>query len=170
MGYDDGATTAKASAKSVGSTAVTKLVRWKDQDVADFSYGLPQLVCSLATEKRLAPHRAAALLTICKDHGWYDWRLGDGLADLLALATNVDEQRSIFSVVFRKLKVEHSSGGWPSVWESLLALSEKFPGVVSEVDVASLRRLWADAEKKRNDFNARSSSGGPTASIYVACP
>jgi hypothetical protein len=156
---------AKASAKSVGSTAVTKLVRWEDQDVADFSYGLPQLVCSLATEKRLAPQRAAAMLTICKDHGWYDWRLGDGLAELLALATNADEQRNIFSVVFRKLKVEYSSGGWPSVWESLLALSEKFPGVVSEVDVATLRRLWADAEKKRNDFNARSSSGGPAASI-----
>ena len=100
-------------------------------------------------------------------HGacWHDWRLGDGLADLLTLATNVDEQKSIFATVFRKLKIEHSNGGWPSLWESLLALSEKFPGVVSEVDVTALRRLLADAEKKRDDFNAHSSSVSPTARI-----
>jgi hypothetical protein len=156
---------ARASAKSVGTTAATKFVRWDDQDVADFSYGLPQLACFLATEKRLSPRRATALLTICEDHGWHEWRLGDGVADLLAIATDVDEQRSIFAAVFRKLKVEHSNGGWFSVWESLLALAEKFPGVVSEADVAALRRLLAEAEKKRDDFNARSSSGSPTASI-----
>jgi hypothetical protein len=149
----------------VGTTAATKLVRWGDQEVANFSYGLPQLACFLATEKRLSPQRATALLTICEDHGWYEWRLGDGVADLLAIATNVDKQRSIFAAVFRKLKVEHSSGGWSSVWESLLALGERFPGVVSEADVAALSRLLADAEKKRDDFNARSSSGGPIASI-----
>ena len=151
---------ARASAKSVGTTAATKLVRWGDQEVANFSYGLPQLACFLATEKRLSPQRAAALLTICEDHGWYEWRLGDGVADLLAIATDVDKQRSIFAVVFRKLKVEHSSGGWSSVWESLLVLAEKFPGVVSEADVDLLGRLLAESEKKRDDFNARSSSGG----------
>jgi hypothetical protein len=156
---------ARASARSVGTTAVTKLVRWGDQEVANFSYGLPQLACFLAAEKRLSPQRATALLTICKDQGWYEWRLGDGVADLLAIATNVDEQRSIFVAVFRKLKVEHSSGGWSSVWDSLLALAEKFPGVVSEADDAVLRRLLAESEKKREDFNARSPAGGPTASI-----
>jgi hypothetical protein len=156
---------ARASAKSVGTTAATKLVRWGDQEVANFSYGLPQLACFLATEKRLSPQRAAALLTICEDHGWYEWRLGDGVVDLLAIATDADEQRSIFAVAFRKLKVEHSSGGWSSVWESLLALAERFPGAVSETDVAVLRRLLAESEKKRDDFNARSSSAGPTASI-----
>jgi hypothetical protein len=156
---------ARACAKSVGNTAATKLVRWDHQEVANFSYGLPQLACFLATEKRLSPQRATALLTICEDHGWYEWRLGDGVADLLTIATNVDDQRNIFAVIFCKLKVEHSSGGWSSVWESLLGLAGKFPGVVSEAEVASLRRLLADAEKKRDDFNARSSSGCPTASI-----
>ena len=156
---------ARAGAKSVGITAATKLVRWDDQDVADFSYGLPQLACFLATEKRLSPQRAAALLTICEEYGWYEWRLGDGLADLLAIATNVDQQRNIFAAVFRKLKVEHATGGWPSLWESFLALVEKFPEVLSEGDVAALRKLLADAERKRDDFNSRSSSGEPTASI-----
>lgn len=156
---------ARASAKSVGTTAATKLIRWSDQEVADFSYGLPQLACFLAIEKRLSPQRATALLTICKDHGWYEWRLGDGVADLLAIAPNIREQRSIFAAVFSKLKIEHSSGGWSSVWESLLAIAEKFPGVVSEADEAILRGLLAESERKREEFNARSSSGGPTASI-----
>jgi hypothetical protein len=156
---------AKACAKSVGSTALTKLIRWENQDVADFSYGLPQLLCSLAIEKRLSPLRAAVLLTICKDHGWHEWSLGKGLAELLALTANVDEQKSIFAAVFCKLKIEHSNGGWPSVWESLLALSEKFPGVVGDIDIAELRKLLADAEKKRDDYNARSSSGMSSASI-----
>lgn len=156
---------ARAGAKSVGTTAATKLVRWGDQEVADFSYGLPQLACFLATEKRLSPQRAAALLTICEDHGWHEWRLGDGVADLLSIVTDAGQRRSIFGAVFGKLKLEHSSGGWSSVWESLLALAEKFPGVASEADVAVLRRLLSEAEEKRNEFNARSSSAGPAASI-----
>lgn len=156
---------ARASAKSVGTTAATKLVRWGDQEVADFSYGLPQLACFLATERHLSPRRAAALLTICRDHGWYEWRLGDGVADLFAIVADADERRKIFAVVFGKLKLEHSSGGWSSVWEGLLALAEKFPGAASEADVGALRRLLTEAERKRDEFNARSSSAGPTVGI-----
>jgi hypothetical protein len=148
---------AKASSKSVGLTAATKLVRWDDQDVADFSYGLPQLACFLAKENLLTPQRAAGLLTICEEHGWYDWRLGDGLADLLAIVADIEERRSIFRAVYLKLLVEHTDGAWPSVWESLLTLVDKFPGVVGEADVATLRALYTSAKKKTDDFNARSS-------------
>ncbi len=156
---------ARASSKSVGTTAATKIVRWSDQDVAEFSYGLPQLVCSLAAEKHLSPRRAAAVLILCKDHGWHEWRIGDGLADLLAVATGIDEQQSIFTTVFNKIKSEHSNGGWPSVWESLLALAEKFKGVASDSDIAALRALLAAAEEEREASNARSLSTDHSISV-----
>lgn len=155
---------AKASAKSIGTTAATKIMRWDDQDVAEFSYGLPQLACFLATEKQFTPRRAAALLTICEDHGWHEWSIGDGLNDLMALTNSTEEQRIIFSTVFCKLKLEHSNGGWPSVWKSLLHIADKISGVASQPDVAELRKLQANAERKRDDLNACSVSQEQTVS------
>lgn len=156
---------ARASARSIGSAAATKILRWDDQDVADFSYGLPQLACFLAKEGRLSSRRAAVLLTICEDHGWHEWNVGDGLADLLSVTADKSERQSIFSTVFRKLRAEHSSGGWPSLWKGLLVLADQFPGVVSKADAGSFRKLLSEAEKKRDEFNARSSSGESIESI-----
>ena len=50
---------ARASASSIGLPAIYKLIRWADQDVAEFSYGLPQLVCFLAKSGHLDARRAA---------------------------------------------------------------------------------------------------------------
>lgn len=65
---------ARAMASSVGWSAAFKLLRWDDQDVAEFSYGLPQLACFLAMADRFDPRRAAVLLAICEDHGWPNGR------------------------------------------------------------------------------------------------
>lgn len=147
----------RAGARSVGNAALTKLIRWDNQDVADFSYGLPQLACFLATMGLLDPRRAAAILLFSKDHGWYEWRVGDGLADLLRVTPDCEMQRNIFLAVSRKLKAEHSGGGWPSVWESLLAVANIYPELISDNDVAELRGLLVETERKRDEYNARSS-------------
>ena len=102
-----------------------KLIRWFDQDVVDYSYGLPQLTCYLAKGGRLDPRRAAVLLTVCEDHGWHEWQAGNGLADLLSVAKPEDRE-AIFSLVAEKLDSEHSFGGWPTLWESLLDCVDAF--------------------------------------------
>lgn len=149
----------RAAANSIGLTALNKLIRWDDQDIANFSYGVPQLACYLAKNGTLDPRRAAFLLTICEDHGWHDWRVGDGLADLLELAEPAD-QRAIFTTVFEKLKVEHAEGGWPSVWESLLKVGDKFPGLLTDEEQQKLADLNAESVRKRDEYNSRSISGG----------
>ena len=115
----------RAAASSVGLPAVYKLIRWYDQDVVDYSSGLPQLVCYLARAGGLDPRRAAVLLTICEDYGWHDWGGSDGLRDVLASARPVDRQ-AIFSLVAENLDSKHSFGGSETVWNDLLAAMDAF--------------------------------------------
>jgi hypothetical protein len=118
----------RAASSSIGLSAIYKLIRWNDQDVVDYSYGLPQLACYLAKEGRLDARRAAVLLTLSKDHGWHEWQVGKGLHDLL-LVTKPEYRKPIFSLVSGKLDNEHNFGGWEGLWESQLDCVEAFDEV-----------------------------------------
>lgn len=149
----------RAAANSIGLSAVHKLLRWDDQDVADFSYGLPQLVCSLAKKGTLDARRAVFLLSICEDHGWHDWRVGDGLKDLLEAAEPA-HRRPIFLTVLNKLKNDHPFGAWPSLWESLLEVTNTFAEVSTEEDRQALSLLIAEAKRERDEYNNRNKFHG----------
>lgn len=148
---------ARAAAKSIGIPAIAKLVRWHDQDVADLSYGLPQVACFLAKNGDLDPRRAALILTICEDHGWWDWRSGDGVADLLKLSEHSD-QRRIFLAIVAKLRAEHPFGGWPSLWESFLKTGDQYPNVITTEERKEIEQLWAEAKRKQDELNSRNNS------------
>lgn len=147
----------RAAAKSIGFPAIAKLVRWHDQDVADLSYGLPQLACFLAQNGNLDPRRAAFILTICKDHGWWDWRSGDGVADLLKLSEPAD-QRQIFLAIVAKLRAENPFGAWPSLWESFLETGNQYPNAITIEERKAIERLRAEANRDQNEFNSRNNS------------
>ncbi|MFK0376972.1 NACHT domain-containing protein [Pandoraea sp. NPDC090278] len=148
---------ARAAATSIGLPAIAKLVRWHDQDVADLSYGLPQLVCFLAKNGKLDPRRAAFVLTICEEHGWWDWRTADGVADLLGL-TDAGNQRRIFLAIFEKWRGEYPSGGWPALWEGLLEASNKYPSVTTTEVREEIERLCAVARRNQEESRSRSNS------------
>ncbi|WP_245424366.1 NACHT domain-containing protein [Sinorhizobium sp. BJ1] len=148
---------ARAAAKSIGFPAVMKLVRWHDQDVAQLSYGLPQLACFLAENRHLDPRRAAFILTICEDHGWWDWRSGEAVSQLLQMSTAADQER-IFSTILEKLKIEHPFGGWPRLWEGYLATASKFPNLITLGEKAELEELRAESQRKQDEFNDRNNS------------
>ena len=151
----------RAAATSMGYPAIYKLVRWDDQDVADYSYGLPQLACYLAKAERLDPRRAAILLTICEDHGWYEWQVGEGLSDMLSVA-KPDNRQAIFSLVAEKLDLEHTFGAWETLWESLLNCVKTF----EEIDRTGVRGRLEDlcntARRKRDLDNAKRNYEGST--------
>ncbi|WP_421789242.1 dsDNA nuclease domain-containing protein [Hyphobacterium sp.] len=147
----------RAAANSIGLSAVYKLLRWDDQDVADFSYGLPQLVCFLAKGGQLDPRRAAVILTICEDHGLHDWRVGRGVRDLLSVA-RPEDRPGIFAVIYRKLRNEHSRGGWDSVWEGLSECLDEFPEAGSTALRDQLRALFERGKEMRERANRRNNS------------
>ncbi|MCB1782628.1 MAG: NACHT domain-containing protein [Alphaproteobacteria bacterium] len=151
----------QAAASSIGYPAVYKLVRWDDQDVADFSYGLPQLACYLAKAERLNPRRAAVLLTICEDHGWHEWQVGKGLVDLLSVA-KPDSRQAIFSLVVEKLNSEHTFGAWETLWESLLDCVKTFEEINDTGLRERLEGLRDTARRKRDLDNARLNYEGNT--------
>ncbi|SEA82461.1 hypothetical protein SAMN05660420_03311 [Desulfuromusa kysingii] len=148
-----------AAASSIGFPAIYKLIRWYNQDVVDFSYGLPQLACYLAKGGHLDARRAAVLLTICEDHGWHDWQVGNGMYDLLSTADPKD-RAAIFSFVIEKLDQEHGFGGWEGLWESLLNCMDTF----EEVNIEGLREHLQgqrEAARRRRDIeNAKYNHGG----------
>lgn len=148
---------ARAAAKSIGFPAIAKLVRWHDQDVADLSYGLPQLACFLAKNGNLDPRRAAFVLTICEDHGWWGWCSGDGVADLLRLSGSAD-QRRIFLTIVENLRAEHPFGAWPSLWEGFLEAGNQYPNVVTTEEREAIERLSAEAKRKQDESNSRNNS------------
>lgn len=160
---------ARAAAKSIGFPAIAKLVRWHDQDVADLSYGLPQVVCFLAKNGDLDPRRAAFFLTILEDHGWWDWRFGDGVSDLLKQARSTD-QRPIFLSIFAKLRAEFPFGGWPSLWESLLEMGDQYPNVITIEEQKEIERLRAEAKRKQDEFNSRNNSSPKLQTIETPNP
>ncbi|MCO4887918.1 NACHT domain-containing protein [Cupriavidus sp. WGtm5] len=147
----------RAAAKSIGLPAIAKLVRWHDQDVADLSYGLPQLACFLAKNGNLNPRRAAFVLTICEEHGWWDWCSGDGVADLLRMSGPAD-QRRIFLAVVAKLRAEHPFGAWPSLWESFLETGNQYPNAITIDEREAIERLKVEAERKRDESNSYNNS------------
>ncbi|SOE97684.1 hypothetical protein SAMN05414139_10834 [Burkholderia sp. D7] len=148
---------ARAAARSIGFPAMAKLVRWHDQDVAELSYGLPQLACFLAGKGYLDPRRAAFLLTICKDHGWWDWRSGDGVSDLLQLSGPADQMR-IFRAIVGKLREEHPFGGWPSLWESYLRTGDQYPNAITVEERNEIEWLRAEASRRQDESNGRNNS------------
>lgn len=148
---------ARAAAQSIGFPAIAKLLRWHDQDVADLSYGLPQVACFLAKSGYLDPRRAAFFLTISEDHGWWDWRSGDGVADLLQLSEHTD-QRRIFLAIVEKLRADYPFGGWPSLWESFLETGKQYPNVITPEEREEIERLRAEAKRKQDGQNSRNNS------------
>lgn len=148
---------ARAAAKSIGFPAIAKLVRWHDQDVADLSYGLPQLACFLAKNGNLDSRRAALFLTICEDHGWWDWRSGDGVADLLKLSAPAD-QRRIFLAILSKLRAEYPFGAWPSLWDGFLEASNQYPNAITTEEREEIQRLRAEAKREQDELNSRNNS------------
>ncbi len=148
---------ARAAANSIGFQAIAKIVRWHDQDVADLSYGLPQLACYLAKSGKLDPRRAAFVLTICEDHGWWDWRSGDGVADLLRLSDPV-YQRRIFLAVIEKLRARYPFGGWTSLWEGFLETGNQFPNALTSEEREAIEQLKVEAQRERDEFNSRDRS------------
>lgn len=146
----------RATANSVGFPALAKIIRWHDQDVADISYGLPQLICYLVEKNAIDPRRAAFILTICEDHGWYEWRTGDGLKNLLQKSPS-QYHKPIFSAVLNKLLLQNPLGGWPSLWASLLDTGKSYPNAISETDKAFLEQLEAEAKVKQDEYNNRES-------------
>ncbi len=148
---------ARAAANSMGFSAIAKLVRWHDQDIADLSYGLPQVACFLAKNGHLDPRRAAFVLTICEDHGWWDWRSGDGVADLLRLCGPAD-QRLIFLAVIEKLRADYPFGAWTSLWEGFLETSNQFPNTITNEEREAIEQLRIEAQRKQDEFNSRDRS------------
>jgi len=142
----------RSAANSIGVAAIAKLVRWKDQDVAALSYGLPQLVCYLAKKRKLSPLRATLLLVLCKDHGWFDWQVGEGLSDLLSIC-HPSDRKVIMNVVLGKLRAEHSSGAWPTLWESILKVEESYPGTLTAQDKTAIQHSMGSAQRKQDAYN-----------------
>ncbi|WP_343315076.1 NACHT domain-containing protein [Brucella sp. BE17] len=147
----------RSAANSIGFAAIAKLVRWKDQDVVELSYGLPQLVCYLAKKGKLSPVRAALLLTLCKDHGWWDWQVGEGISDLLSVCDPAD-RKAIMNVILGKLRAEHMDGAWPTLWESLLKAGDSYPGTLTEEEKTAIEQARAFAKQKQDEFNDRNRS------------
>jgi len=148
---------ARAAAKSIGFPAIAKLVRWHDQDVADLSYGLPQLACFLAKNGMLDPRRAAFVLTICEDHGWWDWRSGDGVADLLKLSGPADQRRIVVAII-SKLRAEHPFDARPSLWEGYLETGNQYPNAITTEEREAIERLRAEAKRKQDELDSRNNS------------
>lgn len=160
---------ARAAANSIGFPAIAKLVRWYDQDVADLSYGLPQLACFLAKNGNLDPRRAAFVLTICEEHGWWDWRAGDGVADLLKLSGPAD-QRRIFLAIIAKLRAEYPFGAWPSLWDGFLETGNQYPNAITAEEREEVERLRAEAKRKQDESNSRNNSSPNFLTTQIAKP
>lgn len=147
----------QAAAQSIGPQTLFKLLRWADQDVADFSYGLPQLVCYLAKKRHLDPRRAAFIMLLCENQGWHDWKVGDGLSDILEVANEADRP-AIFQAIFSKLKLEHPSGGSEYLWKSIREAVDKSPGVADQCVLSMLESLGEEACVRQDDENRRRNS------------
>lgn len=160
---------ARAAAKSIGYPAVQKLVRWHDQDVAQLSYGLPQLACFLAEGGQLAPRRAALILTVLEDHGWWDWKSGDAVTKLLEMSAPEDQAR-IFRTIVEKLKREHPLGGWPSLWDGYLSTACQLPHLLSMAEIAEIEALRVEAQRKQDEYNSRNNSSRDLVETPISRP
>lgn len=150
----------RAAASSIGFPAIYKLIRWHDQDVAEYSYGLPQLSCFLASAGKLDARRASIFLTISEDHGWHEWQVGDGLKDLIAVAQPEDRLK-LFSGVKEKLELEHAFGGWEGLWKELLSCLDSFEELTDKDARDQIQELQGVARRKRETENARNNFSDP---------
>ena len=144
-----------AAVKSIGLPAAYKFLRWADQDVADYSYNLPQFVCFAAKGNQLSSKRAAAILCICEDHGWHEWQTGRGLEDILKTAATKD-RRLIADSVIKKLKVEYYKGGYNSLWQGILSTLELYPNLTNSTEMKAIESRRKIALQKRDEDNRRS--------------
>ncbi len=144
----------RATAQSVGLSAIPKLIRWSDQDVVEYSYGLPQLASFLAKKGALDGRRAAVLLNLCEDHSWHEWHIGKGITDILSCTPKAYHQK-IFSLTVDKLLREHAFGGYESTWKSLLEVISTFPNSGNTSDCEQLKKLANIAKHKRKEENNR---------------
>lgn len=149
---------AQAAASSIGLQAIAKIVRWHDQDVADLSYGLPQLACFLAKNGHLDARRAALLVTVCEDQGSWDWRPGDAVADLLRLSEPAD-QRRISLAIIEKLHARYPFGGFSALWEGFLAAGNQFPNALTSEEREAIGRLSGRAQREDDGFDSHDESG-----------
>lgn len=144
----------RAAAQSIGFQAVYKMVRWSDQETAEFSYGLPQLACFLAKKGHLDPRRAAFILLLCENEGWHEWKIGDGLNDLLSAASE-ESRQLIWRAIFGKLKFEYPFGDVSYVWQSLLESLDGFRSAADSADVEELRILIEKSNARSDEENRR---------------
>jgi hypothetical protein len=148
---------AQAAASSIGLQAIAKIVRWHDQDVAELSYGLPQLACFLAKNGHLDARRAAFLVTVCEDHGSWDWRPGDAVADLLRLSKPTD-QRRISLAIIEKLHVRYPFGGFSLLWEGFLATGNQFPNALTSEEREAIEHLGGGAQREDDGLDSHDGS------------
>ena len=144
----------RATAQSVGLSAISKLIRWHDQDVVDYSNGLPQLVSFLTKRGALDGRRATVLLNLCEDHAWHEWHIGKGVTDILSGTSNVHHEK-IFDITADRLFKEHVFGGYESTWESLSEVIPKFPNSGRASNYDQLKKLAKVAALKRQEDNKR---------------
>ena len=155
----------RAAANAIGPPALYKLIRWNDQDVAEYSYGLPQLACYVSKLGHLDARRAAIFLCLCTDHGWHEWQVGEGLKDILG-AAKPQWREPIANAVVQKLLSEHVTGAWPSVWESLLELESVFPKCLPSALRVVLEEKGRLAQQLRDEENRRNNYNQSTQSIF----
>lgn len=157
-----------AAANSIGFPAIYKIIRcfyqirWYNQasmdyhSVADFSFGLPHLVCDLTKKKHMDARRASVLLALCKGHQWFDWNNGEELRSLLIEAQSKD-RLAIFSLAVERQLIEFDNVGWSEHnQEILLNFVDKFKeireGISGELKV-NLNRLEQGIKSQRNNEN-----------------
>lgn len=152
---------AGAAAASIGMPAVGQLIRWNRAGQAPLAYGLPRLVCALVEKGHLAPERAALLITLTRDIGWWDWSVGRGLRMLLSAAAP-DRRRQIAGILIEHAEKEHPSGYARPLSEAREAL-EAFPREFDGKTIAELRVRERAAKVRQNSSSDRQN---PTAAEY----
>ncbi len=144
-----------AAAQSIGMSAIYKLVRWADQDTANLSYGLPQLACFLARSGHLDARRAAFMLLLCKEVGWHEWKIGDGLRDIFDASSDNSSRQAVWRAALEKMKFEHPFGGSSYLWTSLLEALDRFPQVANASDIECLKKLVDRSRARTDEENQR---------------
>lgn len=152
---------AGAAAASIGMPAVGQLIRWNRAGQAPLAYGLPRLVCALVEKGHLAPDRAALLIILTRDIGWWDWSVGRGLRMLLSAAAP-DRRSQIAGILIEHAEKEHPSGYARPLSEAREAL-EAFPQEFDGKTIAEVRERERAAKVRQNSSNDRQN---PTSAEY----
>ncbi|MDP3740412.1 MAG: hypothetical protein Q8R02_23700 [Hyphomonadaceae bacterium] len=152
---------ARAAASSLGMPAIGQLIRWNHGDQAPLSYGLPRLVCAFAEKGGLAPERAALLMMLTKDIGWWDWSFGRGLKVLLSAAIP-QQRRRIAEMLLEHGRRDHSPG-YPRLYAEVREAMAAFP---DEFDAKTLADLRASEKAAKLDQDLVSDRSHPPSPSY----